>query len=182
MTQPDYTSYFHGLLRISLQTESDEEAAQNLQLKPNIGQILRSKRIRITAIVMIATCTLALLLYGPRRSLRSSISSINFGSLHYSSTSTSPENVDWSRYAYIQYVTNTEYLCNSVMLFEILHRLGTKADRLMMYPSSMYQDLGASTVESQLLLKAQNEYGVHLMPIEVQHRSVGDREKSFHLT
>ncbi|KAK0738622.1 nucleotide-diphospho-sugar transferase [Schizothecium vesticola] len=45
-------------------------------------------------------------------------------------------NTDWSRFAYVQYVTNSAYLCNSVMLFETLHRLGTsRADRVMMYPA-----------------------------------------------
>ena len=31
--------------------------------------------------------------------------------------------VDWSQFAYTQYVTNLDYLCNSVMLFERLHQL-----------------------------------------------------------
>ncbi|KAI9036774.1 nucleotide-diphospho-sugar transferase [Aspergillus affinis] len=48
--------------------------------------------------------------------------------------------VGWSRFAYAEYVTNTLYLCNSVMLFEALHRLGSKPDRLMMYPSAFLQD------------------------------------------
>jgi alpha-N-acetylglucosamine transferase len=45
------------------------------------------------------------------------------------------DKTDWTQYAYIQYVTNSDYLCNSVMLFETLHRLGSKADRLMLVPS-----------------------------------------------
>ncbi|KAJ6041356.1 uncharacterized protein N7446_010753 [Penicillium canescens] len=48
--------------------------------------------------------------------------------------------VDWSRFAYTQYVTNTAYLCNSVMLFETLHRLNSKPDRVMMYPSEFSLD------------------------------------------
>ena len=43
---------------------------------------------------------------------------------------------DWSRFAYVQYVTNLPYLCNSVMLFESLYRLGSMPDRLLLYPSS----------------------------------------------
>lgn len=31
---------------------------------------------------------------------------------------------DWSQYAYCQYVTKPAYLCNSVMIFEALERLG----------------------------------------------------------
>ncbi|PVH80652.1 glycosyltransferase family 8 protein [Cadophora sp. DSE1049] len=60
------------------------------------------------------------------------------------------------------------------MLFEILHRLGSKADRLMMYTASMHPDAASPTKESQLLLKAEREYNVKLMPIEVQHRGQGD--------
>lgn len=79
--------------------------------------------------------------------------------------------VDWSRYAYTQYATNTEYLCNSVMLFETLHRLGSKADRLLMYPSSMHPaSIHSDPKENDDL----DEYGVKLQPREVQHRSVGD--------
>ncbi|KAK9251415.1 nucleotide-diphospho-sugar transferase [Lipomyces tetrasporus] len=65
--------------------------------------------------------------------------------------------IDWSRFAYVQYVTNTAYLCNSVMLFEILHRLGSKAHRLMM-----------------LLRQARDKYGVKLMPIEIQRRATSE--------
>lgn len=82
--------------------------------------------------------------------------------------------VDWSRFAYVQYVTNTEYLCNSVMLFEALHRLGSRADRLMMYPSSFSVDSDGGSTESALLQKARDAYGVKLAPIEVQHRSGND--------
>jgi hypothetical protein len=76
--------------------------------------------------------------------------------------------VDWSRFAYTQYVTETAYLCNSVMLFEILHRLGSKADRLLMYPSTFSLDI--KTTQGKLLLKAKDEYGAKLQPITIQTR------------
>ncbi|PYI05196.1 nucleotide-diphospho-sugar transferase [Aspergillus sclerotiicarbonarius CBS 121057] len=80
--------------------------------------------------------------------------------------------VDWSRFAYTQYVTNTAYLCNSVMLFETLNRLGSRADRLIMYPAEFSaQD---DSVEAKLLRKARDEYGVKLAPIEVQSRNTAD--------
>lgn len=47
----------------------------------------------------------------------------------------SSNDVDWRRFAYVQYVTNALYLCNSVMIFEQLHRLGAKPDLLLLYPS-----------------------------------------------
>ncbi|ROT40732.1 nucleotide-diphospho-sugar transferase [Sodiomyces alkalinus F11] len=83
-----------------------------------------------------------------------------------------PDDVDWSRFAYVQYVTNSVYLCNAVMIFESLHRLQSKADRLMMYPASMMSpDATVSSSDDQrLLIKARDEYGVKLAPIQVQHR------------
>jgi hypothetical protein len=84
--------------------------------------------------------------------------------------------VDWSRLAYVQYVTNTAYLCNSVMIFESLHRLGTKADRLMMYPSHFHPD--QDTEEGRLLSKARDVYGVKLASIEVQRRNSNDGMQS----
>ncbi|KAJ9484193.1 hypothetical protein VN97_g9184 [Penicillium thymicola] len=80
--------------------------------------------------------------------------------------------VDWSQFAYTQYVTNTAYLCNSVMIFETLHRLDSKPDRVMMYPSEF--SLDENGAESRLLRKARDEYNVKLVPIKVQSRASGD--------
>lgn len=52
----------------------------------------------------------------------------------------------------VQYVTTSPYLCNSVIPFERLHTLGSKADRLLMYPSHMNPD--GKSVDSKLLRKA----------------------------
>jgi hypothetical protein len=82
--------------------------------------------------------------------------------------------VNWSRFAYTQYVTNTAYLCNSVMLFETLHRLNSKPDRVMMYPSEFSLDENNAEPESRLLRKARDEYNVKLVPIKVQSRVSGD--------
>ncbi|KAH7159625.1 nucleotide-diphospho-sugar transferase [Dactylonectria estremocensis] len=84
--------------------------------------------------------------------------------------------VHWSRFAYTQYVTSSEYLCNSVMMFEALHRLKSKADRLMMYPSYILDPAAtqAHSHDGRLLLKARDEYDVKLMPIEIQHREGAD--------
>ncbi|KAE8151814.1 nucleotide-diphospho-sugar transferase [Aspergillus avenaceus] len=84
---------------------------------------------------------------------------------------TSP-NANWSRFAYAQYVTNIAYLCNSVMIFEALSRLGSKADRFMMYPSNYQVD---STSEAgRLLSLARDKYNVRLVPITVQRRNSDD--------
>ena len=88
-----------------------------------------------------------------------------------------PEATQLSNFAYVQYVTNVPYLCNSVMLFESLHRLGSKADRLLMYPEEM--DLSEDTVEGYLLGKARDEYEAVLQPIEIQQRPSKDGKMSF---
>ena len=82
---------------------------------------------------------------------------------------------DWSQFAYVQYVTNLPYLCNSIMLFERLHSLGCKPDRLMMYPSGF--SLDDNSTESGLLTKARDRYKVNLKPIDVQQRTdIHDRK------
>nr|POE87707.1 glucose n-acetyltransferase 1 [Quercus suber]POF00915.1 glucose n-acetyltransferase 1 [Quercus suber] len=87
---------------------------------------------------------------------------------------THADTVDWSQYAYCQYVTNEDYLCNSLMIFESLTRLGVKADKLMLFPNTWRLERNAGTQE--LLQKAVQEYNVKLQPIEVQrHEYNGDR-------
>jgi hypothetical protein len=75
--------------------------------------------------------------------------------------------IDWTQYAYIQYVTNSDYLCNSVMLFETLHRLGSKAERLMLVPGQF----GATqSWVLDLMLKARDQYNVRLKLMDIQSR------------
>jgi hypothetical protein len=90
-------------------------------------------------------------------------------SLSYGNTI--PTNVEWSRYAYIQYVTDSTYLCNSLMIFESLHRLGSKAERLMMYPNEWSTSL--ESPHAELLRKARDEHDVRLQPVQIQ-RFEGD--------
>ena len=83
-------------------------------------------------------------------------------------------NVDWSQFAYVQYATDLPYLCNSVMLFESLHHLGCKPDRLLMYPSNFA--LEGNDTEALLLKKARDKYNVILKPVEIRRRASLDRE------
>lgn len=85
------------------------------------------------------------------------------------------DGVQWSDFAYVQYITNANYLCNSLMIMEALQRSGTKADRIMMYPRDwkISESADAST-ESKLLVQARDQYGAKLVPIEVQTFSKGD--------
>ncbi|GLA12454.1 N-acetylglucosaminyltransferase [Aspergillus niger] len=82
-------------------------------------------------------------------------------------TGLSGERVDWSRFAYTQYATDRSYLCNSVMIFEALHRLGTKADLVLMYPSKFLVSENDSSLEARLIRFARDKYDVKLKPIEV---------------
>ncbi|KAJ5051618.1 uncharacterized protein L3040_001393 [Drepanopeziza brunnea f. sp. 'multigermtubi'] len=160
---------------------SSDVERYTLQLKSRLGQILRSKRhLRIVGLALLALLVVTYTLCNPRSSFI-----IVYPAALIPSNSADPAavlshdgRVDWSRFAYTQYVTNREYLCNSVMLFEILHRLGSRADRLIMYPDWMSPDPASSSVESQLLLKAQKEYKVKLVPIQVQHRPQ-DQDKTW---
>ncbi len=175
MVQPQLSSWLPTFLQNSRHITvgagvETTDTTNTIQLIPNVGQILRSKRARIVAAALFVIVATTVFVHG---------SEIRFKfDGPYSSHPTNPacaeNNVDWSRFAYTQYVTDVEYLCNSVMLFEILHRLGSKADRLMMYPANMSPDPASGRIESRLLLKAQNEYNVKLLPIEIQHRSGGD--------
>jgi alpha-N-acetylglucosamine transferase len=78
-----------------------------------------------------------------------------------------PAGVDWSQYAYCQYVTNEDYLCNSVMIFEALERVGVKASKVMMYPSDW--DITADNHVGKLIRQAQEKYNVQLAPVHIQH-------------
>jgi len=88
--------------------------------------------------------------------------------------------VDWSRYAYSSYATSSAYLCNSVMLFEALDRLGSKADRILFYDEGW--DLNVSDErdrDSQLLLKASQEYNVKLVPAKFEKQGYNTWDASY---
>ena len=76
--------------------------------------------------------------------------------------------IDWSRYAYSQYATTGAHLCNSVMLFEALSRLESKASRILFYPSAWDTEISSPTDrDSQLLVKARDWYNVRLIPSDM---------------
>lgn len=152
---------------------------------PSVAQVLSSRAAR-----WIATAAVSSLLFLAVFHNRHGISSFSLRGAYYTQhdaagseeTPVAPSNplghVDWSQYAYIQYVTNSHYLCNSVMIFETLHRLGSLADRVMMYPARMFDPAAteAKTGNAKLIMKARDEYNVKLMPITVQNRPMQDCE------
>lgn len=78
------------------------------------------------------------------------------------------DQVDWTRYAYSQYATSSAYLCNAVMVFESLHRLGSRAQRVLFYPENWDLEISdQNDRESQLLVLAREKYGVMLVPIDL---------------
>ena len=75
---------------------------------------------------------------------------------------------DWSRFAYVQYATDPQSMCNAYMVFEALKRLGSKADRVLLYPNTW--DAARNDPKdrtSQLLFRAKKTYGAKLKPIQL---------------
>ncbi len=62
------------------------------------------------------------------------------------------------------------------MLFDRLQRLGSQAKQVLMFPSSMLLEDIEESDNLRLLIKAQDEYNVELVPITVQHRTTNDGE------
>lgn len=60
------------------------------------------------------------------------------------------------------------------MMFEALDRLGSKADRLLLYPSTWELYPEKKKWSSVFLQKAQNDYKVHIVPVRVQHFDDGE--------
>lgn len=79
-----------------------------------------------------------------------------------------PVTNDWSRFAYVQYATDVHSLCNAYMVFESLHRLGSKAERVLLFPKEWNAETeDEADRSSQLLARANRLYNVRLYPMEV---------------
>ncbi|GFG15235.1 alphaN-acetylglucosamine transferase [Aspergillus udagawae] len=84
------------------------------------------------------------------------------------------DKVDWSRYAYSQYATSSTYLCNAVMVFEALERLGSRADRILFYPEDWDMFIADDRDrDSQLLELAKEKYKALLVPISSEMIKAG---------
>jgi hypothetical protein len=73
--------------------------------------------------------------------------------------------LDWSRFAYSQYATDTQSLCNALMVFERLHKLKSMPDRVLLYPRD-WQRSGAD-LNGRLMQVARQKYGVKLQPVSL---------------
>lgn len=86
----------------------------------------------------------------------------------YWTKGTKDEEFDWSSVAYAQYATDTHTLCNSLMIFETLHRLSSKADRVLLHPEEWNSNHGdRDDRNTQMLQIAKKRYGVKLLPIQL---------------
>lgn len=75
--------------------------------------------------------------------------------------------IDWSRYAYSQYASSHAYLCNAVMMFDSLERVGSRAERVLFYPIGW----GSGSIEGndrndQLLIMARDRYKAALVAVD----------------
>jgi hypothetical protein len=78
------------------------------------------------------------------------------------------DTVDWEKYAYSLYATDSATLCHAVLVFDSLAKLGSKADRVLFYPDNWDTVVDdRRDRDSQLLLVARNKYNVKLQPIKL---------------
>jgi alpha-N-acetylglucosamine transferase len=108
--------------------------------------MLGLQRLRSALVAAIAV-TILILIYISTRS-------------HYAAKSS------WSSFAYVQYVAKPHYLCNLLMLLESLHRYGSKAERVMLFPTSWTID-DSSDIRYRLLMQAADAYAAKLFPVDV---------------
>ncbi|KAF2857955.1 glycosyltransferase family 8 protein [Piedraia hortae CBS 480.64] len=76
--------------------------------------------------------------------------------------------VERSKHAYVLYATDETNLCNAYMVFEALHRTGSRADRVLLHnPQWATRAQGGSDRWSELLTRAQKRFGVKLRPVRM---------------
>lgn len=76
--------------------------------------------------------------------------------------------VDWSKYAYSLYATDSATLCHAVLVFDALAKHGSRAERVLFYPRQWDTVVSDSKDrDSQLLVMARDRYKVHLEPVQL---------------
>ncbi|KAI9886324.1 MAG: threonine synthase [Watsoniomyces obsoletus] len=150
---------------------------------PSWWDVLNSKRVRTIGIGSLVAIVLLVLFFPGRRRGRAIIHHAQEKDDASSSTPAAlpprPPGPDWTRFAYGQYVTDrTNYLCNSVLIFEALNRLDSKPDRFVMYPDNWKVEEKSEDLHSRLLVKMREEYRVHLVPVKLQTRESQDSGSS----
>jgi hypothetical protein len=99
---------------------------------------------------------------------RSKTALIAFGLLvviWWATSGEKPAKIIWSRYAYSQYTTDTQSLCNALMVFESLDKLGSKADRVLLHPREWTKN--PDTRIQWLMEVAKQKFGVKLQAVDL---------------
>lgn len=151
-----------------------EVLSSTMAMKPNLHQLLRTRRLRVVAASFLVVLAFVYVYYTGGRFAADIYHSAESTSLSNGQPNKTATDIDWTRFAYTQYATDTAYLCNSVMIFESLKRLGSKAERVLMHPGYMSLDPDSNSTDNMLLRKAAREYDVELVPIEIQRRDLGE--------
>ncbi|KAF4629827.1 hypothetical protein G7Y89_g8312 [Cudoniella acicularis] len=146
--------------------------------RPTLRQILRSKRLRHVLLCALIFALLLLLRGWVSRNQILGKIGLNGPRCVYNSPPVIPPDlrevdttsVDWGKFAYTTYATNVEYLCNAVMIFESLSKLGSRASRLMIYDEKW--SVEGSGKEGELLRRARDQYAVKLAPVRLLHKDL----------
>lgn len=175
---------------------SDEADLPKPVPPPTLKQLVKSKTVRKGArdILLFIIFVTASWYFWPRQGDQSYAALGSYGLIHgggaqclYDSkavavipnpTSRSGEeykDVDWEKNAYVTYVTKGDVLCNAVMIFESLKRLGSKAKRVMIIPDTeefKTEDYSSRSgvkdeMVKRLLKEAVENYGVKLERVRV---------------
>ncbi|KAL4886460.1 nucleotide-diphospho-sugar transferase [Aspergillus karnatakaensis] len=133
--------------------------------------MLLSAKRAVIATSAIAACVLLFALHHLWRSggNHGSKSTEAFGGLnpHWTTEQEVP------RFAYVQYATDFEYLCNSIINFARLDRFGSHFDRVLIHPKEWNEP--GTTREKTALLKIRKKYpNVNLHPVDILSTTQGD--------
>ncbi|SCU94617.1 LANO_0E07382g1_1 [Lachancea nothofagi CBS 11611] len=63
------------------------------------------------------------------------------------------KSIDWSKFAYVSYATEPEYLCNTVILFEKLKQFGTKAKLVVLVSKDLLDSENSDQIVCERLLE-----------------------------
>lgn len=84
---------------------------------------------------------------------------------------------DWAtRFAYVQYATGLDSLCNSLMIFDQLVSGGSIAGRLLLYSRELDEGSPDGRDLGRLLQLAKTRYGAAVKPVDELKKSNFDRE------
>ncbi|CAA7270981.1 unnamed protein product [Cyclocybe aegerita] len=89
-----------------------------------------------------------------------------------------------TRFAYVFYATEKEYLCSALVNFRQLRRVNVAGEIALIYPATWDQKypVGSISTTRRLLHRAQHEYRVNLHPVKLWRTEEGEKTWSNSLT